>query len=63
MDKLRALIEERKALLAQTKELADSMRAIPKDKHVKQDYRLVRIADLTPEEQSKVIRFEHRSRS
>jgi hypothetical protein len=57
MDKLRALVEERKALLARAKELADSMRTIPKTKRAQHEYRIVRIADLTPEEQSKVIKL------
>lgn len=63
MDKLRALVEERKALLQQAVELAESMRRIPRDKHVKHDYSIVRISDLSPEEQARVIRFTHKERS
>lgn len=62
MDKLRALVEERKALLERAKELADSMRAIPRTKRQVYEFRIVRIADLTPEEQSKVIRFQNKER-
>jgi chorismate mutase len=60
--RIRELVNERMALVAQAESVKQSLQAIPVSKHAKLDYSLVRIADLSAEEQARIIRLTHKAR-
>jgi hypothetical protein len=61
-DRLRKLVNERLELLKQAETVKQSLQAIPVSKHTKLDFSMVRIADLSAEEQARIIRMESKSR-
>lgn len=60
--RIRQLVSERMALLVQAHEIKQSLQAIPRVKHIKMEFLLQPIRELSLEEQAKIIRMENKSR-
>lgn len=60
--RIRQLVNDRLALVAQAQEIKQSLQSIPRVKHIRHEYSMVKIADLSAEEQAKIIRMESKPR-
>jgi hypothetical protein len=60
--RLRQLVDQRLELVKQAETVKQSLQAIPVSKHAKLEFSMVKIADLSAEEQAKIIRLTHKAR-
>lgn len=61
-DRLIKLVLERKAIINKIAQIKHELEQIPVSKHVKLDYAVVKVSDLSAEEQNAIIRFSHKNR-
>lgn len=61
LQRIRALVDQRIELVKKAEELAESMRNIPKTKHVPFEGKLLKMSELSDTEKQSLIRFSNSS--
>lgn len=61
-DRLIKLALERKAIINKVAQVKHELQQIPQTKHIKMEFSTVKVNELSVEEQSSIIRFQHKSR-